>query len=142
VNYITNIREDDRKPFLVRVATLDDLRHLPPPRLVPADVRVEVSLTGLEDAQRGRFEQRLARQLSACGCREGSIALLLYLAGAAALAILGTLAPRSILAWVGMLGGMVAASLLGKIIGLMTARIRLRRVADDLVLAAGKGRTS
>jgi hypothetical protein len=117
------------------VGALEDLRRLPAPRLAPARVEVEITLDGMEDARRAELERRLARELSACGCREGSIAVLIYAVVAPLLIVVGPLAPDSALSWVAIVGGVLAASVLGKVIGLALAHVRLLRAAADVEAA-------
>src|SRR5438874_2429846 len=74
-----------RAVIVVRLSTMEDLDRLPPPRLAHATVRVEIALPQLTNAQRRHFEPRLAKQLAACGCREGHIGLLVYVAAVALL---------------------------------------------------------
>jgi hypothetical protein len=119
-------------PFPIRVASLEDLRRLPPPRLVPANSRVELALPVLDAFQREYYERRLSRELAACGCREGSIAVLLYCAAVPLLAFLGMLSLRTVTAWIVLFVGLLAVSISGKIIGLTIAAARLRRLADEL----------
>jgi len=122
-------------PFLIKVETLDDLRRLPPPRLAPARVRVELALPGLADDERRTFEKRLTDELAACGCSESSIALLIYFITAGALVWFGPLAPGSWLGWVALVLGMALASMAGKIAGLVHANVRLRRIAAEVMRA-------
>lgn len=118
------------------VATLEDLRRLPHPRVAPGLVEVDITLDGIEDDRRADLERRMARELAACGCREGSIAVLLYAAIVPMLAILGIVAPSSVLGWVAIVGGILVASMVGKVLGLALAQVRLRRVAREVEAAA------
>lgn len=127
-------------PHIFRVATLEDLYHLPAPRLAPTQVKVQIALPGVEGAQREQFERRLAHELAACGCPEGSITVMVYLVAVSLLALLGWLPLTSILAWVAIVVGLVAASLLGKVFGLTIAQVRLRRVIAELQTALGQER--
>jgi hypothetical protein len=122
---------------LFSVSRVEDLRKLPSPRLAPARVSVRLALPGLNDQRRTEFERRLAQQLAACGCNEGSVAVLLYVATVPALAIAGPLAPASALGWVALFAGLLGASLLGKVAGLTVARLRLRRVVAEIESAFG-----
>ena len=113
--------------------TLEDLRRLPPPRLAPARVRVELALPELADDERRAFEKRLTDELAACGCSEASIALLVYVIAAGALLWFGLLSPGSWLGWVALVLGMAVASMAGKIAGLVHANVRLRRIAAEVM---------
>jgi hypothetical protein len=121
------------------VATLDDLRRLPPPRVVPAQVEVDIRLDGIEGAHRAELERRMARELAACGCREGSIAVLLYAGIVLLLAVLGPFAPDTAFGWVAIVAGVLAASMLGKVLGLALAQVRLMRVAREVEATLREG---
>src|SRR5262249_30872519 len=110
----------------------EDVRRLPTPRLASARAEVSLDFPGLNDGMRIKFEQRIGTLLSACGCREGSIAVLIYLVAAPILVALGPLAPGSVLGWVALVGGLLAASMAGKVAGLVLAQIRLLRVLSEL----------
>lgn len=120
------------QPFVFTVATLQDLQCLPSPRLAPGSVKVEIKLPGIEGVQREQFELRLAHELAACGCREGSIAVLIYLAVVPLLAMFGPFAANSALTWIGIVGGVLVAGMLGKVMGLTLAHVRLRRIVNEL----------
>lgn len=121
------------------VETLDDLRRLPHPRLAPAQVEVDIRLDGIEEARRTELERRMARELEACGCREGSIAVLLYGGVVPLLVVLGLLVPGTALGWVALVVGVLAASLLGKVGGLTLAQFRLIQVAREVEASQREG---
>lgn len=118
--------------FVIDVDTLEELRRLPHPRLAPPRTKVKLSLAGLSDDERQLYERRLGAQLAACGCNEGSVALLLYLAVAIPLAIWGPLAPLSGWGWAALVVGTVVAMIAGKVLGLVVADLRLRRISTEI----------
>ncbi len=126
--------EDQGAPVatVYSVAELGDLDRLPAPRFAPARVGIQLDAPSLEESRRREIERRLAGAMAACGCREGSIALMLYLGLVPLLAVLGPLTPRSALGWLALVGGLFAASLLGKALGLAIARLRYLRVVNEL----------
>ena len=108
------------------VSTRADLLALPqrlslrqPPQ------RLSLDLPGLQEPDRSLIEARLATHLSACGCNEGAIALVLALvpAGLGAVALPNGLAPWA--CWAVFFAVLVAASVSGKLYGLHRARRRL-----------------
>lgn len=101
----------------------------------PTHLRLE--LPGLRPLDRAQAEARLARRLSACGCNEGALALIVALPVAAVLA--GWLAEGAA-RWAWGLGGVVLAAALGKALGLWRARAALR--AEVAALAALQGSPS
>jgi hypothetical protein len=126
------MRDGSARGHVFVVSTPQDLRTLPSPRLAPARVSVELALPGLDGPRRGELEQRLARQLAVCGCKEGSVAVLLYLVAVPILAFAGPLAPGSALGWLALFGGLLGASLLGKVAGLAVAHMRLLQVVAEI----------
>ena len=62
----------------------------------------------------------------ACGCVEGTIAGLLYLAVVAVLITNNSVGPASVTGWVVLGGGLLASLAAGKMFGLLLARRRSR----------------
>jgi hypothetical protein len=116
------------------IATRSDLEALPR-RLSPGQspVRLSLVLPGLAEPARSLWETRLATQLSACGCSEGAIGLVIGLVPATALAFGPHLAPGGWARWGVFLAVLVLASLGGKCVGLARARRRMRQEVDRLL---------
>ncbi len=93
---------------------------------------VRIALQGLDDNRRSNFERRVERHIAACGCNEGTAAGLLYLIVIPILVFTGRLVPYSILGWIAVGGGFVAALLAGKVFGLVVARLRLFRALNEI----------
>jgi hypothetical protein len=87
-------------------------------------------LPDTEDSR--RLQRKVQRLTSACGCDEGALAGLSYLLIFFLAVLTGYAAPRSVLGWVGGVGGFVAALFAGKIFGLALARVRLVRALRQL----------
>jgi hypothetical protein len=110
------------------------LAALPAMPLRQRPTRLKLALPGLRPLDRAQAEARLARRLSACGCNEAALALLVSLPLAAALS--GWLADGAA-RWAWGLGGVVLGAALGKALGLWRARAALRaEVAAVAALAA------
>lgn len=111
---------------------LEDLDRLRGERRPAGTLSVALVLPGLEDERRENLERRMSRLLTACGCGEGTVAGLLYLVIVPVLLFTGVLAAGSLGGWA-MLGfGFIAALLLGKIVGLAVARVRLLLTVNEL----------
>lgn len=98
-----------------------------PQRLKPGQgpVRLTLALPGLSGPDRAFAEARLSALLSTCGCTEGAVALIAVLPLAIHLGFLSALSPLGWRGWAAFFGILVAASLLGKLVGLTRARRRL-----------------
>jgi hypothetical protein len=116
------------------IATRSDLQALPR-RLSPGQspVRLSLVLPGLAEPERTLWEARLAALLSACGCSEGAIGLVIGLVPATALAFGLHLAPDGWARWGVFLTVLVLASFGGKYVGLARARRRMREEVDRLL---------
>jgi hypothetical protein len=114
------------------ISKLEDLDRLPPPRFAPARIGVRLTVPGFDESKRADTERRLARALAACGCSEGSIAMILYLVVVPILAIAGPLAPHSLLDWLALFGGLILVSIVGKLVGLAIARLRFLKLVNEL----------
>ncbi len=89
-------------------------------------LRIRLDLPGLAEPARSIAEQRLASALSACGCTEGAVALLITLGPAAGLAFWSPWSGAFLPPWALFAALLVAASLAGKALGLLRARRRLK----------------
>lgn len=119
------------EPIFV-ASNLDDLDRLRRRGMPRRPGAIRLALPGLEEGRRADFERRLQRHDAACGCNEGTVAGLLYLVLVPLLLLAGWLAPRSLLAWISVVGGLFASLVAGKVFGLVVARQRFRRVLNDL----------
>jgi hypothetical protein len=91
--------------------------------------RVIVRLPDLDAAESRRWEVRLGWSLNACGCFTGTLPALAALAGCV-IAFLGRRAAGTPTTWVTVLsyfGVVIGATFTGKLGGLATARVLLRR---------------
>lgn len=109
------------------VRRLRELRHRASGRLA-----VRLVVHGFDDSRRAGLERRLERHANACGCNEGTVAGLIYLAAVPILLVLGARAPSSPLAWLAVAGGFVSALLAGKVLGLALARWRFSRALREV----------
>lgn len=112
------------------------LAALPAMPLRQRPTRLKLALPGLRPLDRAQAEARLARRLSACGCNEGAVALLVSLPVAAVLA--GWLAEGAA-RWAWGLGGVVLGAALGKALGLWRARAALRAEVAAVMVLRGAG---
>jgi hypothetical protein len=79
---------------------------------------------GLEEGHRAKLERRINRDRTACGCNEGALAGLVYLAAVPTI-VMGTLVPQTFTNWALAAGGFLIALAAGKGFGLLLARWRL-----------------
>ena len=116
------------------IATRSDLEALSR-RLSPGQspVRLSLVLPGLTEPERSLWETRLAALLSACGCSEGAIGLVIGLVPATTLAFAPDLAPDGWARWGVFLAVLVLSSLGGKCLGLARARRQMRQEVDRLL---------
>jgi hypothetical protein len=116
------------------VADREALQALPAVASRVDPVRLKLEVPGLDPAARAEAETRLARRLSACGCNEGAVALILSLPVAAGA---GAALGGGWGAWGVGLGITAGAAALGKLIGLARARAALRRDVDVILARIG-----
>jgi hypothetical protein len=109
------------------LAGVKDLHRSPYSR-----VRVRLVLPRDAPADPAELERRLGRLQSACGCDEGTIAGLLYLIAVGLGFALGPISPGSLGAWGGLVAGLLASLLAGKVIGLALARWRTRSLLSRI----------
>jgi hypothetical protein len=112
-------------------------------RELPADA--VVSLSGVNDVELQRLTEKLSRLQRSCGCRAGEIGTLLALMAVALCWLTAgwTSSPLVMLRAVGLSVAMVlVGGGLGKVAGLVFARLRYRAVVRRLTLRAHSGRTS
>lgn len=83
---------------------------------------LSLSLAGLKEPDRTLTEARLAALLSACGCTQGAIALILALPFAVWLICFSRISSGGMLQWGLGFGVLIAASVIGKLVGLARAR--------------------
>lgn len=103
-----------------------DLATLPKRlRLGQGPIRLTLALPGMGEPDRALAEARLSAHLSACGCNEGALALIVALPPAVFVAVLSPLSPGGWQSWAVVFAVLVAASLIGKLVGLARARRRL-----------------
>jgi hypothetical protein len=126
------IDAEAREAQVFAISTPEDLLTLPAPRLAPARVEVQLAVPGLDQHTVERMQNRLAGAMAACGCREGSLAVLAYLVGMPLLIAMGAISPGSAGAWIALVGGLVAASVVGKVVGLLIAELRLGRIIGEV----------
>lgn len=87
---------------------------------------IELATDALDESERVRWEARLLARYTACGCDTGAVAVLLALAGA----LVAGLASPNQPSWGGAgiaLALCLAAALVGKVVGIAVARLRLAR---------------
>jgi hypothetical protein len=88
--------------------------------------RIRLVTDQLDADERGRWEERLLSAYANCGCDAGGVAVLLALVGLVVVAI----AVPGARTWTAVGLGVattVAAALIGKVVGVAIARLRLRR---------------
>jgi hypothetical protein len=89
----------------------------------------------VKEVRRAALERRINRLLAACGCKEGAVAGLLYLILVPTL-VMGALIPHSIVNWTVAALGFVATMVVGKLAGLIVARLRLLLTLREIQLLA------
>jgi hypothetical protein len=112
-------------------------------RELPADA--VVSLSAFNDVELQRLTEKLSRLQRSCGCRAGEIGTLLALVAVAYcwLAAGWASSPLVVLRSVGLSVAMVlVGGGLGKVVGLVFARLRYRMLVRRLALRTHSGRTS
>lgn len=121
----------------VRITDASQLAELVARRgLFSPSQQVVLELRGLPGAERERWEVLLNRRLSACGCGDGAILMILSLAGYAAYLVFGPGEAPGFWAAAGIgLAIAMVATLVGKIAGLVRARMLLTRAIRNLEAA-------
>lgn len=134
-------------PSVVRVTTLADLRrvtHTPITRSLLRTEAPSLQLLGATDAELQDWQKRLDRELYACGCTSGAIAMLAALASLAPAQFVLGVGPGSgvsqVVVWISVA---LTAALGGKAFGLLRARRRRRSLYAEIERAlTDRGRIS
>jgi hypothetical protein len=95
-------------------------------------VEVRIALPELGEGRRSRLQRRVERSMTACGCDEGTVAGLFYLALSATLLATGRVAPPGLLGWMVVGFGFIAALGGGKAFGLLMARLVLFKTLNEI----------
>src|SRR5215469_3401625 len=109
----------------------EDLHQLTRRHKKPLRIRINAA-SHIDDTRRTVLERRVTRYMTACGCDQGAIFGALYLILIPTLLFTHILAPRSILSWIGIVGGFIAVLIGGKLVGLAVARLLLLRTIAKL----------
>lgn len=120
-----------------RIASIDELVALGRVPLILSlapEAPLTLAMTELSNPETHRWEARLNREWTACGCREGEIASMLGIAAYCSAAALGV-APIAASTW-GHAGlaalSAVAAAAVGKLVGRGRSLARFRRLTTSL----------
>jgi len=117
----------------VKIASVADLERLGGPAFTPRRPSVELAIPGVPASELEGLARRLRASVSSCGCTESAMALLcgVGIVTAAHLAVSGVRPPSLYGAAAGT-SFVIAAAAMGKFIGLLSARLRHRRLVAEI----------
>jgi hypothetical protein len=124
-----------RNPEPIRISHLGDLNTLRVNPFVPR--RALLDIPSISPSARCYWEAIINRCLDACGCREGQLLAMIALATyvPAALFARGRDGLSMLLVTMVGLAVVIAAMLAGKLLGLLLAQYRLRKVVKSILLS-------
>ena len=124
-------------PVVASIQQLDRLTRAPIP--FSSESAVHLEIPGMSEIERLEWQRKLTRYYSSCGCKSGAVSLTLFLV-AWILAIVSGVMSLSARSGGILLAGLLMASLLGKVLGMISGRIALklsvRWLRDELLQQA------
>lgn len=121
----------------------DLLRFMYRPALVPREGTISVDIPGLDAARKSRLQAAVDKDLESCGCEEGAVGLI---GGGLFVVWISWMRHVDLISWKSVIltiGAAIVGAVVGKALGIVRARVRLRRIIQREIgdlSTAGTGR--